>query len=160
LKWGAVRGYTKRMKLRRALALAVTAVLLVPFARRAAAEDPRDAAAAAIAAAAGAAPKTEAPRAETPKPAAPKKKSGKTKKTSAKGRKKPEAESKYKTRALSENSDSHYRFDENGNPIVGAAKKTPAAKAKKKSSEDSEDKPACNDDAPCSDKKSSDADAL
>jgi hypothetical protein len=132
------------MNLRRALALALTAALLVPFARSAFAEDAKDAAAAAAA----------------PKEAAPKKEGAKTKKKGAKGKKKAPVESKYKSTALSENSDVHYRFDEKGEPVGG--KKKPAAKAKKKSSssEDSEEKPACTEDAPCADKKTSDADSL
>ena len=77
----------------------------------------------------------------------------------AKPKKKRRAESKYKTRKLSEGAESSYRFDEEGNPIDGAAKKKSAAKTKEKASE-----AACSDDDSCSDKekdkKSSDADAL
>ena len=132
------------MKLRRALALAVTAALLVPFALRARAQE-----AAAPAAGASAAPKEDVPG---------KKEKAKPRKKAAKGKKKA-AESKYKSRALSESGGSHYRFDANGNPIVGSAKK--AAKARtKSSSEGPEDRAACTDDKPCADKKSSDADAL
>ena len=81
--------------------------------------------------------------------------------TPAAGRKKRVAESRYKTRELSEGRESVYRFDEKGNP-VDAAKKKAAAKTKKKSSEPAADgKSACADDEPCSDKghKSSDAEA-
>ena len=91
--------------------------------------------------------------------AAPKAAEAKPKKKAAKGKRKPAAESKYKSRALTESSDFHYRFDASGNPVGGAPKKKPA-KAKKKSSEDAEEKPACSEDEPCSEKKSSDADAL
>jgi hypothetical protein len=145
------------MKLRRALALPLAAALLVPFARFAAAQDAA-AAAAAVAAATAGAPKTEAPKADAPKKeeAKPKKKKG-----GKGGKKKPEAESKYKSRALSENTDSHYRYDADGNPVESAAKKKAAAKAKKKSSDDpDEDKGACGEDAPCADKKTSEADSL
>jgi hypothetical protein len=129
------------MKLCRALALALTVAFLVPFTRSAFAQDAKDAAAAA------------------PKEGAPKKEEAKPKKKAAKGKKKAPVESKYKSTALSENSDAHYRFDEKGEPIGG--KKKPAAKARKKSSsEDSEDKPACTEDAPCADKKTTDADSL
>ena len=130
------------------LALALTAALFVSFAR---AQDAQNAAAAATATA------EAAPAAAAPKKDAPKKTRAKPKKKAAKGKQKPAPESKYKSRALTENGGSQYRFDENGNPIE---KKKPAAKASKKSPEEPEDKPACTEDAPCADKKSSDADAL
>ncbi len=138
----------------RALALVVAAAALVLFARPVRAQgvkvagEPRP-------------PPSGRRRADSPKADAPKKEGAKPKKKSAKKKKKPAPESKYTSRAMSENGQGHYRFDENGNPIGGAAKKKPAAKIKKKSSsDDSGDKPACTDDAPCSDKKSSDADSL
>ncbi|HEX4048895.1 MAG TPA: hypothetical protein VH309_13710, partial [Elusimicrobiota bacterium] len=62
------------------------------------------------------------------------------------------------SRALSAEIDQTYRFDEDGNPI---GKKAAPPKAKLKPSQDgSADKPACSDDSPCSDNKSSDADSL
>jgi hypothetical protein len=144
------------MKFFRALALVVAAALLAPFAGRVFAQGVQIAGGPPPA---QGAPKTESPKAESPKAEAPKKSGAKPKKKSAKKKKKPAPESKYTSRAMSENGAVHYRFDEDGNPI-STGKKKPAAKSKKKSSEDSEDKPACTEDAPCSDKKSSDADSL
>jgi hypothetical protein len=89
---------------------------------------------------------------------APAEKAGKSKK------KKPAADSKYKSRVMAENTESSYRFDSDGNPVGEAAKKKKAAAKAKKSSEDaSEEKPdgkdACSAEQPCTN-KSSDADAL
>lgn len=126
---------------RAAFSLALTAALL---AGRAGAQDAKD----------PAAPAAAAPKADVPKkaPAKAKQKAGERKK-------KPAAESKYKSRALTENGASHYRFDAEANPIDGAEKKS-SAKAREKPAGDPAGKPVCSDEAPCSEKKSSDADAL
>jgi hypothetical protein len=95
--------------------------------------------------------------------AAPKNVEAKPKKKSSKPvKKKKPVESKYKTTKLAESVETSYRFDEDGNPLGGAAKKKPVAKAKSKPSSESEEKPSCSDEDSCSDKdkKSSDADAL
>jgi hypothetical protein len=72
-------------------------------------------------------------------------------------------ESKYKSRELVENTETAYRFDENGNPLASSSKKKTPAKPEKKSSsavDDKDDKPgACSTDEPCT-VKNSDADAL
>jgi hypothetical protein len=106
------------------------------------------------AAAQGAAPAPAAAAAQPQGGAKPKKKTAAPK---AKKKKKAAADSKYKTHALAESMQSSYHFDKDGNP-VGAASK-PAAKARK-SSEPAEKKGACTDEAPCTNGKSSDADAL
>ena len=86
------------------------------------------------------------------------------KKPAAKAKKKPAAaESRYKSRELTESSERTYRFDARGNPISGDKKKE-AVKTKKKPSappeEPPEEKPgACTLEAPCPE-KGSDADAL
>jgi hypothetical protein len=80
---------------------------------------------------------------------------------------KREAESKYKSRELVENSEHAYRFDENGNPVNASAApaKKPAGKSSKKAAsssaaDDKDEKPgACSTDEPCT-VKNSDADAL
>lgn len=142
LKWSSRRGYTKGMNLRRARALPLAVCLIVSSARYAGAQG------AAVPVAAS-------------KTTAPKRKAAKPKKKAVKVKKKTELESKYKSRTLSENSRSQYRFDADGNAIIGVEKKRSAAKINKKSSsEDSEGKPACTAEAPCVDKKSADADAL
>ncbi|OGR96515.1 MAG: hypothetical protein A2V88_09695 [Elusimicrobia bacterium RBG_16_66_12] len=103
-----------------------------------------------LAAFAGAAPAAETPKAKT--------------KSSAKDKKKAAAaESRYKSRELSESTEHSYRFDARGNP-VGGGKKKAEGKAKKKSSAPPEEKPedkpgACTLEAPCPE-KGSDADAL
>ena len=69
--------------------------------------------------------------------------------------------SKYKTTDLSD-ADHVYRFNENGEPLTGPAKKKAAAKTKKKTSSDADDrdeKPGCSSDEPCA-VKNADADAL
>jgi colicin import membrane protein len=91
----------------------------------------------------------------------PKKKAEKGAKAKRKAKKK--VESKYKSTALADNTESSYRFDEDGNPIGAAAKKKAAAeKAKKAASEEAAEeapfKAACSEDETCVDK--SDADAL
>jgi len=129
------------MSLRPAFSLALAVALLAGLAG---AQDAKDSA---------------APAAAAPKADAPKKAAAKPKKRPARGKKKPAVESKYKSRALTENGVSHYRFDAEANPIDGAGKKS-SVKAEKQSAEDSAEKTACSDDAPCAEKKSSDADAL
>ena len=92
--------------------------------------------------------------AQAPAAAAPKKKAPKIKKKSrAKKSKKKAAfiESKYKSRALVENTERTYRFDAKGNPIVRGEKK--------KSTEHPARKDACSTEEPCAD-KNPDADAL
>ena len=159
MKWAVCRGYTKDMMLRRSLsAFALSSAIAVFVAAQDVRTSGDPAAAPAPAVPPAAAPTAAVPAAAAPQADAPKKTAAKTKKKAAKGKKKAAVESRYKTRALSENSDSHYRFDADGNPIDANMKS--ASKETKKSSTDSKNKPACTDDAPCSDKKSSDADAL
>jgi len=93
--------------------------------------------------------------------AKPKKKAAPEK--GAKGKKKAAAESKYKSRALVDGTESSYRFDADGNAIGGAKKKSSEKPAKKKSSDDAGEKARekCSSEEPCADKGASpDADAL
>lgn len=109
-----------------------------------------DAAPAAARAPAAAAPKK--PAARPAKKKTPHEKMKKEKKSAAAG-------SKYKTRALSEGTESAYRFDAHGEPI-GSGRKASREKPKKTVvSEDKPVKPSCSSEEPCSD-RSSDSDAL
>ena len=126
-----------------AAAIASLSALLVSAAPAARAQD------------AGSAP----PSGEMAKPQ-PKKAAAKSRKKAAAKAKKKAPESRYKSTALSQSLEEHYRFDEDGNPID---KKKPAVKAKKKapSADEDDDKAACSADDACSDPKTdSDADAL
>ncbi len=103
-------------------------------------------------------PKTDAPKEDVPK-----KEEAKPKKKAAKGKKKDVKESKYKSRALAESTESSYRFDESANPVGGAKKKSSSAEkaAKKKSSDDGDEKKSgkCSSEEPCTDKPT-ESDAL
>jgi hypothetical protein len=74
-----------------------------------------------------------------------------------------DAESKYKSRALVENTDHAYRFDESGEPIDAAAKLKSSSALKKKAPAAPDEKDvkagACSSDEPCN-VKNPDADAL
>lgn len=109
---------------------------------------------------AGEAPKkAEAPKKDDAKPKA-KKKEGADK--AAPGKKKAAPESKYKSRALTENTENAYRFDSEGNAVGGKKKSSAEKPAKKKSASSGEETPAgkCSTDADACADKPSEADAL
>jgi hypothetical protein len=96
------------------------------------------------------------------KPAVTAAKSTKSKKKATKA-KKHVSESKYKTRALAETTETSYRFDAAGNPIKKAPKKKSSTKESSSAEavvdETAENKAHCSDDSSC-ESKSSEADAL
>lgn len=130
------------------LALSVCALLLSVAARFALAEE------SGVKVAGSETAKAQAEQVKTAKP--------KAKKKAAVKKKAKTPESRYKSRALTENSEHSYRFNAKGEPVGG--KKNTQKKAVKSTAvppeEKAEDLPgACSIDAPCPE-KGSDADAL